>query len=153
MWQWIADYELEWPVIIRSRWMVNAAAMTIRRDGTIVISYAAHLTPQQARLAVTMMLGVFDLGWPGTHFRVRLPLPDDSPDMRRATERGRRDYRQAERWARRYLLPDHVLDQAEREEWEMWQFEEFCGLDRESIERRVLEHRIKRANRPTCRAW
>lgn len=146
MWQWIADYELRWGVEIHSGWMVNAAAMTIRPDGSVRVSYAAQLDEQHARLAVTMMLGVLALGWIGARFRFRFPLPDDSPELRRASERGRRDYRITERWALRYLLPDEVLAQAEREEWEAWQLQEHSGLDAEACERRVLEWRLKRAN-------
>jgi hypothetical protein len=134
------DYEVIHGVTIRPGWIVNHVSLTITLART-TITYSHVLDRRMALLGVTMALGIIIKQWPGSRFRFRFPLPDDGLEMTQAAVRVRRDYRIVERWARRELLPNAMLDQAEREGWEDWQVLEACGLDWESYRKRVQEWR------------
>lgn len=142
--QQFRDYEDTTGAIIRPGWIVNDVCMTIGRART-TITYSAGLSPQVALLAVTMMIEILELGWAGSRFLVRYPLPDDGAATKRAASRERRDYRIPERRARRRLIPDWMLERAAREAWEPWMLEEESGLDGESCRKREAEWREGRA--------
>lgn len=126
--QLLRDYEDEYGVTIRPNWIEHDVFMTVGAKRT-VISYRHRLAQAQVVLGVTTLLEVIGLRWPGMRFGFRYPLRSDSLDEKDATARTRRDYRVPERLAIRRLIPDSLLEVAEREEWELWQLAEACGLD------------------------
>lgn len=136
-------YEDENGMIIRPGWIKNDAVLTLS-PARALITYRSDLAKPTALLAVVTLLEVMTLRWPGYQFRLRYPLPSDDYAMAEAVSRRRRDYRQAERLAIRRLLPDGLLEQADREEWEPWQLAEACGLDEMTCARRVREWRASR---------
>jgi hypothetical protein len=141
--QLFKDYEDEHGVVIRPGWILNDVSLTITRKRRL-ITYRSDLAQPIALRAVVTMIEVLRLAWEGTRFRFRYPLPDDDRELAEATARNRRDYRHAERLAIRRLVPDALIAQADREEWEPWQLAEACGLDELTCARRVREWRASR---------
>lgn len=134
-------FEAEYGVDIRPGWIKSDAVLTVNRKRTL-ITYRRDLldsAPARALLAVATLIEVLGLDWEGRQFRVRFPLPDDSPETTEATACARRDYRRPERLAIRRLLPDDLLEEAERKDWPMWEIAEMSGLDEETCLRRVRE--------------
>lgn len=143
--RWIRDLEESCGLVIRAGWLANDVSLTIGHKRS-VLTYGHKLEEDEPllRLGLYMMIGVLRLKWDGTRFRFRFPLPDDSAEMSAKTARGRRDYRIVERWARRELIPDSLLERASLEEWDNWRLMEASGLDAESCRKRVSEWRANR---------
>jgi hypothetical protein len=142
------DLSIQHGFVIRSAWIEHDVHLTIRPGGRVIITYCSSLSHAYARLAVETMVEVVDLvrwgRWEGSRFGFRYPLADDSADLGERSRKGRRDYRIPERRARRRLIPDALLDQAERECWDWWMLIEATDLNDDICHARWREWKAER---------
>lgn len=138
--------EFRYNVRLAKKRLENDVFLSInRKQGHATISYCDRITPEQALLLVGIMYGVLELGWEGFRFGLRLPLQTDRQEVKNGHARDRRDFRRPIKWACEYLLPDRLLDQANREGMDIPQMCEEFGLPAEVCERGVEEHIARRA--------
>lgn len=128
---------IKYNVDLRSTWLANDVAMTKNPTGTVVITYCKRLSMQEAVVGVAMMLGVLEMRWQGSQFRFRFPIPSDPLPLKTRARQARRDYRQAMRWASRYLIPERMLKDLESEGREPWELCETECLTPEIVGLRV----------------
>lgn len=124
---------IKYNVDLRSTSLSNDVAMTRNPTGTVVLTYSDRLSKAEAVVGVAMMLGVLEMSWEGSQFRFRFPVQDDPLPLRLRSRRARRDYRQAFKWAARYLIPDRMLDDLRREGREPWELCEREGVTPELV--------------------
>lgn len=109
-------------VNLRSRWMSNDLSLTRFPTGNAALTYCKRLTRPEAVVGMAMMLGVLEMGWEGSQFRFRFPLPEDSEILQYKSRRKvRRDYRLACKWAANFLITDRMLADLRRDGKEPWE--------------------------------
>lgn len=98
--------------------------------------------------AAAALLHVAELGWAGTRWTFRFPLPGDDLAMREAIARQRRTFRAPYRAGLRTLMPDDWLAAVEREGRSAADVAAEAGVGVADLEARMREWRSRQSGQP-----